>query len=110
MNIYKYDITISASGPPLGGAMLGMPPNATTPPMGQPPKPPTPSDIDSAKRNQVNFVKKPLCISKNWNFSAKKMFILPFEQKILQKKDSRLNKSFSQKNNNIKKKTHTKKI
>jgi hypothetical protein len=72
---------ITTSGPPLGAVMLGMPPNAITPPMGQPPKPPTPSDISSAKRNQVNFVKKST-ISKKKNFPAKKMCILPFEQKI----------------------------
>ena len=47
-------------GPPVGAAMPGVPPNATTPPMGQPPKPPTPSDTSSAQRNQVYFVKNPL--------------------------------------------------
>jgi hypothetical protein len=69
-------------GPPVGAPMLGMSPNTTTPPMGQPSKPPMPSDTSSAKHNQVNFVKKPLCISKKLNFSAKKMCILPFEQKV----------------------------
>ena len=81
MNIYKYDITISASGPPMGAPMPGTSPNATTPSMGQPPKPPTPSDTSFAKRNQVNFVKKTLCISKENEFSHQKMCILPSEQK-----------------------------
>jgi hypothetical protein len=60
---------ITTSGPPLDAVMLGMPPNAITPPMGQPSKPPTPSDISSAKRNQVNFVKKPT--------NSKKIIFLP---------------------------------
>jgi len=34
--------------------MPSVPPNATTPPMGQPPKPPTPSDTSSAQRNQLH--------------------------------------------------------
>ena len=55
-------------GPPVGAAMPGVPPNATTPPMGQPPKPPTPSDTSSAQRNQVSFVKN-LQFQKNKEFS-----------------------------------------
>ena len=68
MNIYKYDITISASGSPVGAPMPGTSPNATTSSMGQPPKPFTSSDTSFAKLNQVNFVKKPLCISKKCVF------------------------------------------
>ena len=56
-------ITISASGTLLGAAILGVPPNANTPLMSQPPKPPMPLDTSEnanaiAKRNQVNFIKK----------------------------------------------------
>ena len=54
-------ITISASGPPVGAAMLGVPPNTTMPPMGQPPKPSMPLENANAiaKRNEVNFIKNP---------------------------------------------------
>jgi hypothetical protein len=81
MNIYKYDITMLASGPPVGAPMPGMSPNATTPPMGQPFKPPMPSDTSSAKHNQVNFVKKPL-IQKNLIFPAKKCVFRHLKRKF----------------------------
>ena len=73
-------------GPPVGAAMPGVPPNATTPPMGQPPKPPTPSDTSSAQRNQVNFVKNPL-FQKNWIFLPEKCVFRHLNRKFDKKKD-----------------------
>ena len=69
-------------GPPVGAAMPGVPPNATTPPMGQPPKPPTPSDTSSAQRNQVKFVKNPVHISRNFNFPANKCLFRQLNRKF----------------------------
>ena len=72
-------ITILASGPPVAAVMPSVPPNTTTPPMGQPPKLPTPSENEIAKRNQVNFVKQPQFQKKKRIFLPKKGFLVEYE-------------------------------